>query len=400
MSSSTSTSAPPPADVPTSAAAETPSRKMPPAILCIGMAGSGKTTFTQRLNAHLHAMKEPPYTINLDPAVRSVPFSVNIDIRDSVNYKEVMSQYNLGPNGGIMTSLNLFSTKIDQVLSILEKRAESTDMTRILVDTPGQIECFVWSASGAIITDAIASAFPTVIAYILDTPRTAQPATFMANMLYACSILYKTKLPMIMVFNKTDAHSADFAKEWMTDFEAFQTALRASEDGNDDGVGGSGYMASLLNSMSLMLDEFYNHLDVVGVSAMTGAGIDEFLKAVDKKVVEYETEYRPEMIRLREKREAEKTDRKKDELDQLMRDMNVGGSSKPKSVKVERAAVMSDVESDEDEPLYGEDSDEEMVEGDGDDEGLKKRYEAALRETTAAEKEDQEQLQAYLKRNA
>lgn len=37
------------------------------------------------------------------------------DIRDTVNYKEVMKQYGLGPNGGIVTSLNLFATRFDQV---------------------------------------------------------------------------------------------------------------------------------------------------------------------------------------------------------------------------------------------------------------------------------------------
>ena len=57
----------------------------------------------------------------------------------------------------------------------------------ILVDTPGQIEIFTWSASGAIITDSIASTLPTVVAYIIDTPRTTSPTTFMSNMLYACS---------------------------------------------------------------------------------------------------------------------------------------------------------------------------------------------------------------------
>jgi GTPase SAR1 family protein len=34
-----------------------------------GMAGSGKTTFMQRLNAHLHEKQQPGYIINLDPAV-------------------------------------------------------------------------------------------------------------------------------------------------------------------------------------------------------------------------------------------------------------------------------------------------------------------------------------------
>ena len=76
----------------------------------------------QRLTAHLHTAKQPPYVINLDPAVHEVPYPANIDIRDTVNYKEVMKQYGLGPNGGIVTSLNLFSTRFDQVMSFMEKR--------------------------------------------------------------------------------------------------------------------------------------------------------------------------------------------------------------------------------------------------------------------------------------
>ena len=46
----------------------------------------------------------------------------SLDVRDTVNYKEVMKQYGLGPNGGIVTSLNLFSTRFDQVMSYIEKR--------------------------------------------------------------------------------------------------------------------------------------------------------------------------------------------------------------------------------------------------------------------------------------
>jgi len=36
-------------------------------------------------------------------------------LRAQVKYKEVMKQYNLGPNGGILTSLNMFATRFDQV---------------------------------------------------------------------------------------------------------------------------------------------------------------------------------------------------------------------------------------------------------------------------------------------
>ena len=71
------------------------------------MAGSGKTSLMQRINLYMNEKSMKGYYINLDPAVNTVPFAANIDIRDTVNYREVMSQYGLGPNGGIITSLNL-----------------------------------------------------------------------------------------------------------------------------------------------------------------------------------------------------------------------------------------------------------------------------------------------------
>lgn len=81
------------------------------------------------------------------------------------------------------------------------------------------------------------------------------------------SILYKTKLPFILVFNKTDVQPHDFAIEWMHDFEAFQTALASHRDANDE-EGEPTYMNSLMNSMSLVLDEFYKNLKVSGHLAL------------------------------------------------------------------------------------------------------------------------------------
>lgn len=281
----------------------------------IGMAGSGKTTLMQRINAYLHERKTPPYVLNLDPAVSKLPFQANIDIRDTVDYKQVMKEYNLGPNGGILTSLNLFTTKLDQIMQIVEKRVNQGTSKYFLYDTPGQIEIFTWSASGAIITNTLAATYPTVVVYVVDTPRTASPTTFMSNMMYACSILYKTQLPFLLAFNKTDVVSHDFAVSWMNDFEAFQQALQGQEE--------QSFMNSLMHSMSLVLDEFYNHLRVVGVSAMTGQGMEDFFAKIDEAVKEYHEEYKPAIKKqIEKKREAEKGE-KEEQLKRLMKDLSV-----------------------------------------------------------------------------
>ncbi|EFX70417.1 hypothetical protein DAPPUDRAFT_217322 [Daphnia pulex] len=260
--------------------------KKPVCLIVLGMAGSGKTTFVQQLTGLLHMKKKAPYVINLDPACREVPYPVNIDIRDTVNYKEVMKQYSLGPNGGIVTSLNLFATKFDQVIKLIEKKSENTEIA--IFDTPGQIEVFTWSASGSIISETLGALFPTVVVYVIDTVRSVSPVTFMSNMLYACSILYKLRLPFIIVMNKIDVVSHKFALEWMKDFEMFEEAVERDKS----------HHANLSRSLSLTLDEFYKDITTVGFSAVTGEGFEEFLAAVDAAVVEYETEYCPEHDRL------------------------------------------------------------------------------------------------------
>ncbi|CAI5446635.1 unnamed protein product [Caenorhabditis angaria] len=274
-----------------------------PSVLVLGMAGSGKTTFVQRLTSYLHTRQTPPYVINLDPAVAKVPYPVNVDIRDTVKYKEVMKEFGMGPNGAIMTCLNLMCTRFDQVIQLINKRANS-DTSICLLDTPGQIEAFTWSASGSIITDSLASSHPTVVMYIVDSARATNPTTFMSNMLYACSILYRTKLPFIVVFNKADIVKPTFALKWMKDFERFDEALEENR---------SSYMNDLSRSLSLVLDEFYCGLKTVCVSSMTGEGFDDVMKAIDESVEAYKNEYVPmyekvlaEKLKLDEEEKKEK----------------------------------------------------------------------------------------------
>lgn len=276
----------PPASAPSPAAppAAPPAagkRVRPAVLLLVGMAGSGKSTLLQRLRSETAIRRVGAYAVNLDPAVASVPFPANVDIRDTVNYKRVMEQYALGPNGAIVTCLNLFATRFDQVVALV--RAKAPALEYVLVDTPGQIEVFAWSASGTLITSMLAE-FPTVIVFVVDTVRVAaSPSTFMATMLYACSVMYKSQLPFVLAFNKADVASDAGPREWMADPEAFQAALDA------EGERG-GYTSSLMRSLGWALDAFYGAIAAVSVSAATGAGVDDLFAAADAALDEEDEE--------------------------------------------------------------------------------------------------------------
>jgi hypothetical protein len=167
------------------------------------------------------------------------------------------------------------------------------------------------------------------------------------------SILYKTKLPFILVFNKTDAQPHEFALEWMQDFELFQAALNQEHDTEGEPT----YMNSLMNSMSLVLDEFYKNLKTVGVSSATGDGFKQFLEAVEGSREEYEKyvvcllrhfgyisfaprEYLPDLLKAREQREKTlkraQEEAKADSMTRVMRDLEIDHARNPAGALADR----------------------------------------------------------------
>lgn len=272
-----------PSPSPSSSTAGAEKSRKPVVILVVGMAGTGKTTLVHRMQHYAAEKQIRSYYINLDPAVTHVPYGVNIDIRDTVKYKDVMKTYRLGPNGAIMTCLNLFATKFHQVVSLLESK---DNLDWIIVDTPGQIEVFTWSASGQLISNSLAAAFPTIVLFVADITRCASPQTFVSAMLYASGIMLKQQVPLAVMFNKTDVVSADTVVSWMRDSEKLEDAVyRAQEGGEGTGapyaVGATeSYASTLSQSLSLFLHEFYEDLPYAAVSAATGAGMEDLEAAV------------------------------------------------------------------------------------------------------------------------
>eukprot|EP01059_Diplonema_ambulator_P012663 TRINITY_DN23087_c0_g1_i1.p1 TRINITY_DN23087_c0_g1~~TRINITY_DN23087_c0_g1_i1.p1 ORF type:complete len:410 (+),score=171.55 TRINITY_DN23087_c0_g1_i1:32-1261(+) len=316
-------------------------KKLPTIVLVVGMAGSGKTRFMHRMNIEMHEKQIPSFFINLDPAVVDVPYGVNIDIRDTVNHKEVMKQYSLGPNGAIITSLNLFATRFDQVLSYIEQRQD--ELEYVFIDTPGQIEVFTWSASGQIIMESLASTFPTVVMYVMDTARSNNPSTFMSNMMYSCGILYRTQLPLLLCMNKIDIADHKTLMTWMKDTETFKEALA------DEGS----YSAQLTKSMSVVMQEFYANLRCAGISAVTGEGTEELLAQLKESKSDYVEVFLPELKAKMARRREEDKEKEKENLKRLATDLEqTEGFKIVAGCGAEWDGPDEDIENDSDEELY------------------------------------------------
>lgn len=90
--------------------------------------------------------------------------------------------------------------------------------------------------------------------------------------MYACSILYRCRLPLVCALNKSDLGESERVRGWMEDFDSFQLAVEQE----------TSYMGSLVLSMGLALEEFYNILEVAECSAVTGYGMDDLLVAIDE----------------------------------------------------------------------------------------------------------------------
>ncbi|KAH9258277.1 hypothetical protein BASA81_003326 [Batrachochytrium salamandrivorans] len=271
------------------------------------MAGSGKSTFTQRVIAEAEEREYDLKSINLDPAVgggksevkageeeeeeeeeegfeewcHGIPYQPNVDIRDSVDYKQLMKTNELGPNGAIMLSLNMYSTRLNDLSQVVERWKDTNHVDYVCVDTPGQIEVFTWSASGTLFTEMFSRIMPTVLVFVVDTPSMQSASTFVSVLFHACGVMLRTQLPMVLVFNKTDLHSADEQLVWMDDLDALQTAL---DDESED----TQYMASLSASVSLMMHEFLDAIHMCQVSSVTGEGMDDFFAKVQLAVTEFQ----------------------------------------------------------------------------------------------------------------
>ncbi|HIH45747.1 MAG TPA: GTPase [Candidatus Nitrosotenuis sp.] len=198
------------------------------AIFVAGTAGSGKSLLTSKI--HEYYTRNGAFTaiLNLDPGVISLPYTPDIDIRDSVDIVSIMKQYDLGPNGALMMANDLIASKLDE----LQEEADKINPDYLIVDTPGQIELFAYRTSGPYFVNNFV-ADQKVSLFLYDGVLVTTAVNFVSMALLATSIRLRMGMPTINVLTKTDL-IADRISEilrWTTNLKTLENAISAEADG-------------------------------------------------------------------------------------------------------------------------------------------------------------------------
>jgi len=101
----------------------------------LGPPGSGKTTYCNGMSMFIEAIGRECAIVNLDFANDVLPYQATIDVRDLISLENVMEEFSLGPNGGIVFCMEYLLENIDWLM----QRIESLSLFYILFDMPGQV---------------------------------------------------------------------------------------------------------------------------------------------------------------------------------------------------------------------------------------------------------------------
>ena len=178
----------------------------------IGTAGSGKSTLTSNFQQWFKMRGLDAIIVNLDPGAENLPYEPDIDIRDWISLREVMETYQLGPNGAQIACADMIALNTEDV----KKSIESFKPDYIIVDTPGQLELFVFREAGKYTVEFL-NPEKSVICYLLDPALAKTASGFVSQLLLSITTNFRLSQPQINILSKSDLLSdkeLSIIKKW------------------------------------------------------------------------------------------------------------------------------------------------------------------------------------------
>ena len=193
----------------------------------IGTAGSGKSTLTASMQQWCKDRGLDAIIVNLDPGAENLPYEPDVDIRDWISLREVMDANKLGPNGAQIACADMIALNTEDV----KESINSFKADYILLDTPGQLELFVFREAGKY-TVKFLSPEKSVICYLLDPLLAKTASGFISQLLLAIATNLRLNRPQINILSKADLLSKKeqtLIQRWSSSADEIYEALCSEE---------------------------------------------------------------------------------------------------------------------------------------------------------------------------
>lgn len=233
-------------------------------VFLVGTAGSGKSLLAAALEKWLVDTEISTTVVNLDPGVDVPPYTSDVDIREYVDYGEVITKFGLGPNGALVASMDMAIGYLPDIRDDMLER--ETDY--VIVDCPGQMELFAYRNSGPLFVTGLTGTEPALSVYLLDSNIARTPEGYLSSTLLGLSISIRFNLPQLNILSKCDIlEEATIEKivSWSEDTFMLEDALYNSA---------SGLTRDYSQSIIRMLEDLGGATSLTPVSAKKRMGLD------------------------------------------------------------------------------------------------------------------------------
>ena len=229
----------------------------------IGTAGSGKTTLTAEFGKYLEENDYSVSYVNLDTGVRKLPYKPDLDVREDVTAWKLMEE-GLGPNGAIVKSYDLLVRKVREYAERIRSLDEESDY--VLIDTPGQMETFLFHEFGVELMEA----FPDALGVYLFSPEILRkPTDFCFALFFGLMIDLRLGITTVPAVSKVDTvKEVSRLRRFLDDVEYLTSRLKLEPSTQ-------GLLAYKLCSS---LPELAPPARILYLSAKTREGFDELEK--------------------------------------------------------------------------------------------------------------------------
>jgi GPN-loop GTPase len=243
----------------------------PGTIYFTGTAGAGKTSLVTAFAQWVKAAGYDATVVNLDPGNENAAFEPDVDIREWVRLPDVMTEYELGPNGAQVAAADLIAIKVFEVKQAISEFKSDY----VLIDTPGQVELFAFRESSRAIVEAL-SGDQSTIAFLFDPALARTPSGFISLLMFSATVEFRFRLPTLNLLSKSDILTPEQIEEIL----GWAEEPGRLEDAMDRG--GATPDLQLSTEMFRAMQSLAPLSTMIATSSKDGSGLEMFYRALQR----------------------------------------------------------------------------------------------------------------------